>query len=124
MARMGHCVVQIQETVWITGGNDGNHVLGDIWQLSLETMQWSRHGRELPIPVHHHAMTVTDEGKMVVFGGVMGNEEGETLTDAVQTTWLKVPSLRTMAWEVVCHLPASTLVKEGIPRAVVEMLSS
>ena len=65
MARRCHSAVQIRETVWIFGGYDGEDVFGDIWQLNMETLQWSRLARELPVPVYFHAMTVSEEGKMV-----------------------------------------------------------
>ena len=104
----------------------------DMWQLNLETMQWSRLIRELPILVSGHAMTVSEEGKMVMFGGMVEVEEEEdtvTPTNALYTSWLTLPSLKTMAWEAVCHywpemssLPASTLRKEGVPKDCVEML--
>ena len=130
MARRCHSVVQIQETVWIFGGYDGEDVFGDIWQLNMETLQWSRLSRELPVPVYFHAMTLSEEGKMVMFGGVDYVEQN-TRTSAVYTSWLKVPSLQTMAWEAVCHywrnissVPSSTLRKEGVPKDYVEMLSS
>ena len=130
MARKGHRAVQIQETVWITGGGNGG-LFGDMWQLDLETMQWSRHRRGLSFPVAHHAMTVTDESKMVMFGGWVEGEEGDTVTytNSVYTSWLKVPTLKLMAWEALCQhvphmssLPVSTLMKEGVPKDCVEML--
>ena len=45
-------------------------MFGDCWQLDLLTMQWTRLRLELPVPVYFHAMTLTEEGKMVMFGGV------------------------------------------------------
>ena len=137
MARSLHKAVQIQDKVWITGGysDEGYNLLADIWQLDLETLRWSKLNRELPVPVCYHAMTVTDEGKMVMFGGLVDNDNEEedtvTPTNAVHTSWLTLPSLRSMAWEAVCHywpemssLPASTLMKEGVPKDCVEMLDS
>ena len=61
-ARRCHSAVQIKETVWIFGGNDGEEVYGDVWQLNLDTRQWTRSTIDLPIPVYFHAMTVTGEG--------------------------------------------------------------
>ena len=83
---------------------------------------------ELPLRVHDHAMTVSDEGKMVMFGGI---DEENTMIDRLFTAWLKVPSLRSMAWEAVCHyqpsistMPHTTLLEEGVPKDCVEMLGS
>ena len=132
MARIGHCVVQIKETVWVTGGDNDGNLFGDIWQLSLETLQWSRLRKELPLPVANHATTVTDEGKMVVFGGLVADKDNRlSYTNSVYTTWLKVPTLRTLAWDAFCQhvpdmssVPASTLRKWGVPRDCVELLGS
>ena len=75
-------------------------------------------------------MTVTREGKMIMFGG-LDNIESNTRTSAVYTSWLRIPSLRTLSWEAVCHyrpglasVPASSLVREGVPRDCVELLTS
>ena len=103
-------------------------MFGDTWQLDLSTMQWARLKMKLPLPVFFHAMTVTDEGKMVMFGGV---DRHDVRTNRVFTAWLSVPSLRSMAWEAVCHyqpsiatLPHTTLLEEGVPKECVEMLGS
>merc|ERR1719229_1818204 len=69
-ARRCHSAVQIKEVVWIFGGYDGEEVFGDVWQLSLVTRQWARLRVDLPVPVYFHAMTVSEEGKMIMFGGV------------------------------------------------------
>ncbi len=101
-ARRCHSAVQIRETVWIFGGYDGEEVYGDVWQLNLDTRQWTRSTIDLPVPVYFHAMTVTEEGKMIMFGGV-DDIESNTRTSAVYTAWLRIPSLRTLSWEAVCH---------------------
>ena len=98
--------------------------------MDLSTMQWTKLKMKLPLPVYCHAMTVTDEGKMVMFGGVArGDEEPDTITDRVFSAWLTIPSLRSMAWEAVCHyqpniatLPLATLLEEGVPKECVKML--
>jgi len=121
-------IVQIGKHVWIFGGCNGGHVFGDAWQLDISTMQWTRSKMEMPFPVHSHAMTVSDEGKMVMYGG---NDDMYQRTDRVFTAWLTVPSLRSMAWEAVCHyqpsiatLPHTTLLEEGVPKDCVKMLCS
>ena len=129
-ARVGHSSVQIGKHVWVFGGHDFDQVRGDIWQLDLSTMQWTKLKMKLPLPVYAYAMTVTDEGKMVMFGGVAeGDEDHEMYTDRVFSAWLTMPSLRSMAWEAVCHyqpniatLPLATLLEEGVPKECVKML--
>ena len=103
-------------------------MFGDAWQLDISTMQWTRSKMELPFPVFYHATTVSDEGKMVMFGGMNDMYQD---TDRVFFAWLTVPSLRSMAWEAVCHyqasiatLPHTTLLEEGIPKDCVKMLCS
>ena len=105
-------------------------MFGDVWQLSLVTRQWARLRVDLPVPVYFHAMTVSEEGKMIMFGGV-DDIEANTRTCAVYSAWLRVPSLRTLCWEAACHywpgmaaVPATKLMQEGVPRDCVEMLSS
>ena len=129
-ARRCHSTAQIKQHVWVFGGYDGDDVFGDAWQLDLSTMQWARLKMELPLPVYFHAMTVSEEGKMVMFGGVDDIEQN-TRTNRVFSAWLTVPSLRSMAWEAVCHyqpgissVPPTVLLEEGVPKDCVEMLSS
>ena len=129
-ARRCHSTAQIADQVWVFGGYDGDEVYGDAWQLDLSTLQWSRLRMELPLPVYFHAMTVSAEGKMVMFGGV-DDIELNTRTNRVFSAWLTVPSLRSMAWEAVCHyqpgissVSPTMLLEEGVPNDCVEMLSS
>jgi len=129
-ARRCHSTVQIGPHVWVFGGYDGEDVFGDAWRLDLSTLQWARMKMELPLPVYFHAMTVTEEGKMIMFGGV-DDIELNTRTNRVFSAWLTVPSLRSMAWEAVCYyqpsistVPHSLLLEEGVPKDCVDMLSS
>jgi len=82
------------------------------------------------LPVYFHAVTVSGEGKMVMFGGVDSIEQN-TRTNKVFTAWLTVPSLRAMAWEAVCHytphiakLSKAALLAEGVPSGCLETLKS
>ena len=95
---MGNTTVQIGKHVWVFGGTNLDDVFGDAWQLDISTMQWTKSKMELPLPVYCHAMTVSSEGKMVMFGGM---DDMDQATDRVFTAWLTVPSLRSMAWEAV-----------------------
>ena len=69
-ARRCHSAIQIGEIVWIFGGYDGEEVFGDIWRLNMITFQWTKIQIDLPLPVYFHAMTASNEGKMIMFGGV------------------------------------------------------
>lgn len=128
-ARRCHGTVQLGDEAWVIGGYDGDEVYGDAWKLDLTHMQWTRLRRSLPLPVYFHAVTTTEEGKLVMFGGVDSLEQN-TRTNRVFTAWLKVPSLRAMAWEALTHynpdlvnLSSSRLLAEGIPQDCLEMLS-
>merc|ERR1719347_1490852 len=46
------------------------------------------------------AVTTTEEGQLVMFGGVDSLEQN-TRTDKVFTAWLTIPTLRALAWEAV-----------------------
>jgi len=129
-ARRCHGTVQVGDQAFVVGGYDGDDVFGDAWRLDLVTLQWRRLRLELPLPVYFHAVTVSGEGKLVMFGGVDSIEQN-TRTNKVFTAWLAVPSLRAMAWEAVCHytphiaqLPAAALLREGVPPACLETLAS
>ena len=127
---MGHSSVQLGKYVWVFGGYDDDQEFEDTWQLDMSSMQWTRLKMKLPMKFYYHAMTVTDEGKMVMFGGVAGEDEDHDMyTDRVFSAWLTIPSLRSMAWEAVCHyqpsiatLPLATLLEEGVPKECVKML--
>jgi hypothetical protein len=156
-ARRCHGTVQVREAwleltvgpevgsqAFVVGGYDGDDVFGDAWRLDLASLQWRRLRLELPLPVYFHAVTVSGEGKLVMFGGVDSIEQN-TRTNKVFTAWLTVPSLRALAWEAVCHYTPhiaqlsqvgncwdnvvicmfqSSLLEEGVPPGCLETLAS
>lgn len=129
-ARRCHGTVQVGDQAFVVGGYDGDDVFGDAWRLDLVNLQWRRLKLELPLPVYFHAVTVSKEGKLVMFGGVDSIEQN-TRTNKVFTAWLTVPSLRALAWEAVCHytpniaqLSQSALLEEGVPSGCLETLAS
>jgi len=129
-ARRCHGTVQVGNQAFVVGGYDGDDVFGDAWMLNLERMQWKRLKLELPLPVYFHAVTVSKEGKLIMFGGVDSIEQN-TRTNKVFTAWLTVPNLKSLAWEAVCHytphiaeLSQSALLAEGVPSGCLETLSS
>lgn len=59
-------------TVVISGGYDGDRVFSDVWRLDLGTLQWTRLRKcILPCPVYFHSATLTSEGRMYIFGGIV-----------------------------------------------------
>lgn len=100
--RRCHGAVHLGNKVFVLGGYDGEDIFGDVWRLDLDQLQWRRIPIQLPTPVYFQATTVTEDGKLVIFGGVDSIEEN-TRTNRVYTAWLTVPSLRAMAWEAVQH---------------------
>ena len=64
-------------------------------------------------------------GKMLTFGGVSSMEDNRR-TSSVQSAWVKIPSLRDMAFEAVCHYApdlagrrVEELVREGVPKDLI-----
>lgn len=74
--------MQLDSRVWLLGGYDGDEVYGDAWCLELRDMQWTRLRLSLPLPLYFHSVTTTEEGKVVMFGGVDDLEQN-TRTDKV-----------------------------------------
>jgi len=101
-ARRCHGLVQFHNQVWVIGGYDGSDIFPDVWKLDLETFQWRRLDIELPTPVYFHAVTISEEGQLFVFGGV-DNIAENTRTNKVYSAWLRVPSLRCLCWEAMKH---------------------
>jgi len=128
--RRCHGTAQIDNQVYIFGGYDGDYIFDDIWKLDLDTLQWIRLPVNLNNPVYFHASTVSEEGKLLMFGGV-DNIENNTRTNKVYSTWLKVPSLRSMSWEAVQHyiqdigkIQPTALRELGIPEDCVKRVKT
>ncbi|GMS96090.1 hypothetical protein PENTCL1PPCAC_18265, partial [Pristionchus entomophagus] len=100
--RRCHSLVQWGRQVIIAGGcydeprrtNVGATVLGCVWSFNLDTHVW-RKMDDLPIPCYFHDASITNEGKMFIFGGVRDssppNPRGRIAS--LQTLWLGPPSL-------------------------------
>jgi hypothetical protein len=127
--RRCHGLVQTGSKVWVVAGYDGTEIFCDVWCLDLNTLDWSKINIQLPKPVYFHGVTITQEGRMVIFGGV-DSIQLNTRTNEIYSFWLKVPSLRSMAWESVKHyipkmnkIPRGKLREIGIPGDLIERLS-
>eukprot|EP00088_Acartia_fossae_P030476 TRINITY_DN3145_c0_g2_i14.p1 TRINITY_DN3145_c0_g2~~TRINITY_DN3145_c0_g2_i14.p1 ORF type:complete len:419 (-),score=42.95 TRINITY_DN3145_c0_g2_i14:221-1477(-) len=128
-ARRCHGLVQSGNQVWIVGGYDGQDIFNDIWNLDLANFSWKKIDLDLPKPVYFHGVTLTEEGRLVVFGGV-DCIQNNTRTNDIYSFWLKVPSLRSMAWEAVKfyipkinRLPKGKLREIGVPMDYIATLS-
>jgi len=128
-ARRCHGLVQSGSNIWIIAGYDGHEIFNDVWCLDLNTLNWRKIRIELPQPVYFHGVTLTKEGRLVIFGGV-DSIQLNTRTNQIYSFWLKIPSLRSMAWESVKYyqpklnkLPKVKLREIGIPDDFIESLS-
>ncbi len=71
VARYGMAYATFRGGLFIAGGADRRgHYLNDIWRLDLTSKRWRLFGR-LPAGLLHASMTVTDQGLMVIFGGLL-----------------------------------------------------
>jgi len=129
-ARRCHGCVQLGSSVWLLGGYDGDEVYGDAWCLEMVSMQWSLLPVPLPLPTYFQAVTTTEEGQLVMFGGVDSLEQN-TRTDKVFTAWLTIPTLRALAWEAVTFYnpdldrqDPNYLLAQGIPRDCVDKVTT
>lgn len=128
-ARRCHGLVQTDHRVLIIAGYDGHEIFSDVWCLDLLTMDWKKINIELPKPVYFHGVTLTQDDRLVIFGGVDSVQQN-TRTNQIYSFWLKIPSLRCIAWESVNHyipklnkIPQGKLREIGIPGDLIESLS-
>ncbi|XP_008558677.1 kelch domain-containing protein 10 homolog isoform X1 [Microplitis demolitor] len=93
--------------VILTGGVADTKYYDDVWRLNLHTLQWTclnKFGSVLPIPITDHAATITDNGKLYVFGGITGTQDDKFIrVDALYSTWLRIPRLTDICWEAVIY---------------------
>ncbi|KAL1494764.1 hypothetical protein ABEB36_010310 [Hypothenemus hampei] len=133
-ARRCHGAAQIDHgnavEVFITGGTDGVSIFSDLWRLNLKTLQWTFFERcELPQPTYFHAVTITPEGRLYVFGGIFSVNDEVRRSNAVYSTWVCVPKLSEICWEAVLQyspsiskFSADDLINSGMPKKFVKRL--
>lgn len=86
-ARRCHGLVQYTDedgTVYavISGGYNGTDAFGDVWKIDLSTMQWTcLTSCVLPSPIYFHSASITPQGQMFIFGGIVQQRDSVTLTN-------------------------------------------
>ncbi|XP_041349835.1 kelch domain-containing protein 10-like [Gigantopelta aegis] len=125
--RRCHSCTQFENDVYVCGGMDGEKITGDVWRLSLVTLQWSR-CCDMSVPVYFHSADLTPSGCLYSFGGV--TKIDDVRTSVVQRMWLKIPSLKELSWNVLCGLMPQfseqnkhTLVDLGVPSNFLDRIS-
>lgn len=101
--------------------------LGDLWQLDIETMTWSKPhvGGQAPLPRSLHSATLINN-KMYVFGGwvplfVDGNTIGDGLNgtnNGHEKEWKCTNTLATLNLDTMCwDLVTDEQLDDTVPRA-------
>uniref|UniRef100_T1JAT7 6-phosphofructo-2-kinase domain-containing protein n=1 Tax=Strigamia maritima TaxID=126957 RepID=T1JAT7_STRMM len=127
-ARKYHSLVQRNQDAYMCGGYNDVVVFTDVWKVHLPTMQWTRFSCSLLQPVFFHAATLTSTGCMYIFGGVTQADQ-TARTSEVYRTWVGVPSLLDMAWDVILNcvpdissVLGRTWLQLGVPVRLVESI--
>ena len=58
LPRRCHSCVQLDNYAYICGGYNGEVILGDLWRINLEDLQWVKLAM-MPEPVYFHSAAVT-----------------------------------------------------------------
>ncbi len=95
-ARMGHCVVEFLEKLWVLGGSDGTSALQDVWSYDYRTEKWSESPTTANWPARCMFAAVATPAikdvpvfvkkKMWVFGGTEDPDVINAMTDLWSTT--------------------------------------
>ncbi|XP_015599088.1 kelch domain-containing protein 10 isoform X2 [Cephus cinctus] len=134
--RLCHSVVQYTDDktgvtyAVIFGGFNGDEVFRDMWRLDLKLLQWTCLLRVVDTdPVYFHSASITPEGCMYSFGGVIRNGHQTRRSDTVLAVWLKIPKLTEISWLALNHycknlkdMSKSDLLLLGIPLNFVQRL--
>ena len=134
VARRCHGCVQMSNYAFIFGGTNGVSIFDDVWRLDFDSFTWTRLDVTLPIPVFFHGATLSDSGRLTIFGGVKEinpDPEVKTRTNDMFEAWLTIPSLQQISWMAFlsyCHLDDLTtcsvdgMRKLGIPRSFTSLI--
>lgn len=117
--------------MFITGGHDNEHIFGDLWRLDLTTHEWTCFITcQLPNPTFFHAIAVTPEGRLYVFGGNYCTENDIERTNDIYSTWLCIPNLTEICWEaLLCYYPhmykcdTDKLIDIGVPKRFLDRIN-
>lgn len=92
--------------ITMDAANEGESpVLGDLWRLDLRTATWENLGSQIPAPVpppaYFQSMVCTDDGCLVVFGGVLDarSVQRSDLIHILRVGSCRVPSLTYLCCE-------------------------
>jgi len=130
--RMGHCVVDFQNKLWVLGGSDGDSALNDVWSYDQSNQKWSQQTAKANWPARcMFAAAVTpasagvfgfEKEKMWIYGGtddpdiIVAKMDLWSTTDGVNWTEEKTlamgpqrgqPSGATLFWDKGLHLAGS-----------------
>ncbi|KAJ1358952.1 hypothetical protein KIN20_017537 [Parelaphostrongylus tenuis] len=103
--RRCHSVTRWKRNVIIVGGCSADNtdvdiryvdMYGDVWSFNLDSHQWKKMAFELTTPLFFHDATITREGCLLVWGGVL-DRFSTMRTNSGQYCYLEPPSLRTLA---------------------------
>lgn len=126
--RKCHVTCKKGSYVYIHGGFDTREAFSDLWRFNLHTFEWQELNCKTESPLYFHSGTITESGRMLVFGGVK-NINPPMRTNTVSSIWLGIPCLRDISWEAIrhyvpniCDLPRSQLLQMGIPLSIVDAL--
>ena len=90
-------------------------------------MKWTSLSASLPDPIYFHSATVTENGLMLIHGGVVQIDTRRT--SKVYAIWLKVPPLKELCWQSLLasfsdidKVSNTNLLDVGVPPDLVERL--
>ena len=100
----------------------------DIWTLTLNNLQWSKLGFDLPTATYFHGAGLSSTGMLYVYGGIV---DGDMRTSKLYNTQLFFPKLAELSWQRVVEsvpnlhtVPLDAIYELGIPHAFVNRLKS
>jgi Galactose oxidase, central domain len=125
LPRRCHSCVQLGHEAFICGGYNGTQIFNDLWVINLSTMKWTCLPATIPDPVYFHSAAVTDNGLMLVHGGVVQIDTRRS--SKVYAIWLKVPPLKELCWQSILasvadidQISSHQLLDIGVPPDLVE----
>jgi len=125
--RKCHTCAQNGQYVYLLGGYNNTIIFSDIWRIDLTDLQWRKMPQALEKPVYFHDSVLTDEGQVVIFGGVESVESNKR-TNQVQSCYIQVPALRHLSWKSMNNFydlhtkMPEKLKEEGIPQDLIGQL--
>lgn len=106
-ARRCHSLVRRAKYIIITGGiyhdpePQTHRLYSDVWIFNIEEYSWRKYEHSLPKAVFFHDAVITEDGCMLIFGGVHGIVAGSPRNNTLYSVWFGVPSLQKFALEAL-----------------------